>query len=432
MGTATGIIIGVLILSIMMIVHEFGHYWTGRRLGFKIEEFSIFMGPVLFSWERNQIKYSLKLLPIGASVRFAGEYGEEGEESKDPRVFYNKPKWARCLVVGTGPVLNLISGAIALLLMFSIFGYSIPVLSSVVPDTLAATAGLAAGDRVLAIDGHSVNTTLDYQFIASFVPYDNPITIEVRHKNGQIGTFVLQPRYEDRYRLGITIDTNSAVISSVEADSNQGHPVLQAGDTLVAAQGVPYSNYEQFAAAVENSAGQAIVITVIRGGKTLDLTMVATKYNDPVPSGIYFASSKAFGPAVEQSLLWPWSIIKATLRSIGMLFAGTVKPQDALSGPVGVVTMITDVVQQKEPISQKIFALLWLFALVSVSLGFMNLLPIPPLDGNHLVLIGIEAVRGKRLSLKAQNIIGLVGVAIIVVLALAGLFFDVLRLINRA
>ena len=90
-----GILVGLLILSIMMFVHELGHYLTGRRLGFNIEEFSIFMGPVLFSWERNHIRYSLKLLPIGASVRFSGEYPEPGEHSSDPGDFYNRPKWAR-------------------------------------------------------------------------------------------------------------------------------------------------------------------------------------------------------------------------------------------------------------------------------------------------------------------------------------------------
>ena len=99
-----GIVVGLLILSIMMIVHELGHFVTGRRLGFKIEEFSIFMGPVLFSWTRKDIKYSIKLLPIGASVRFAGEYTEDGTEPGAPGHFFNRPKWARAIVISTGQI----------------------------------------------------------------------------------------------------------------------------------------------------------------------------------------------------------------------------------------------------------------------------------------------------------------------------------------
>ena len=120
--------------------------------------------------------------------------------------------------------------------------------------------------------------------------------------------------------------------------------------------------------------------------------------------GIYFQSSQEFLPAVGQAVLWCGSIIKVTLRSIGMMFTGAIKAQDTLSGPVGVVTIISGRRHGgRQPIADKIYQLLWMFALISVSLGLMNLLPIPPLDGNHLLLIIIEAIRGKRLSEKAQK-----------------------------
>jgi regulator of sigma E protease len=114
-----------------------------------------------------------------------------------------------------------------------------------------------------------------------------------------------------------------------------------------------------------------------------------------------------------------------------MMFSGALKPQETLSGPVGVVSLIGDVVNQKQPISETIYQLLWLFAIISVSLGFMNLLPIPPLDGHHLVLIGVEAIRGRRLSVKVQSMIGYIGFALIIGLALMGLVFDIMRLSGR-
>jgi regulator of sigma E protease len=428
-----GIVIGILILSLMMFLHELGHYLTGRRLGFTIEEFSIFMGPVLYSWTRNNIKYSIKMLPIGASVRFAGEYGDdETPKIDDPGRFFSRPKWARSIVIGTGPVVNLLSGVLALALMFSIFGYTVPVLGDVSPGTLAAHASLVKGDQIIGIEGHVVNTVIDYAGIVNFINPAKPLHLEIKKASGEVVPVILEPETRERYRLGITIKAGQAdVIDSVDAASNGGNPVLLAGDKLLAVNGIPFEKYDEFVNAVETSAGKTITITVSRNGETKDLEMVATKYNDPVALGISFQGRNEFFPAIGQAFQWPWSIIKLTLRSFGMLFAGTIKPQDALSGPVGVVTYINDVVTVQQPLSDKIQNLLWLFALVSVSLGFMNLLPIPPLDGYHLVLIVVEAIRRKRLTIKTQNIIGIIGIGVIVLLAVAGLVFDIMRLVNR-
>lgn len=429
-----GILVGLLILSIMMIVHELGHYLTGRRLGFNIEEFSIFMGPVLFSWERNHIRYSLKLLPIGASVRFSGEYPEPGEQSSDPGDFYNRPKWARAIVIGTGPALNLLSGVLAFLIMFSAFGYTIPVLDTVREGTLAAEAGLEPGDRVIRAAGQTVRTTLDYSGAEMMTAYDQPMTLTIEKADGQRRELVLEPRFETNDRLGVTVrltDEDQAVIETVDPASNQNQPVLQAGDQLLSVDGVPYADAAGFSQAIQDADGQPIRVEVLRDGQTQVIEMVATRYEDAIPRGVYFASSQEFVPAIGQSFQWSWSIVKVTVRSIGMLFTGQMRAQDTLAGPVGVVTMISDVVSEEQPLSEKIFQLLWMFALISVSLGFMNLLPIPPLDGNHLILIGVEAIRGRRLSVRVQNAIGMVGIGLIIALALLGLTFDLLRLSGR-
>jgi regulator of sigma E protease len=429
-----GIVIGLLILSVMMIVHELGHFLTGRRLGFKIEEFSIFMGPVLFSWTRRGIKYNIKALPIGASVRFAGEYSEDGTPDDEPGHFFNRPKWARAIVIVTGPLLNLFSGFLAFLLMFSIYGYTIPVIAGVQQGTLAAKAGLQTGERIVGIENDTVRTTLDYSGLEMFISQDVPLTLKVKGLDGTVRTVVLQPEKVARYRLGITIEKVAGLsgvrIATVDATSNGGSPLLKVGDNLLAVNGVAYED-ANFAKTIEDSAGNPIRVTVIRDAQTIDLTMKATQYLDPMARGIYFQASHQFLPAVGQSFLWCGSIIKVTLRSIGMMFTGVVKPQDTLSGPVGVVTIISDVVSADQSLADKIYQLLWMFALISVSLGLMNLLPIPPLDGNHLLLIVIEAIRRKRLSEKAQSVIGIAGLSLIILLAAAGLIFDVMRLINR-
>ncbi len=426
-----GIVVGILILSIMMIVHELGHFLTGRALGFKIEEFAIFMGPKLFSTERNGIRYSLRLLPIGASVSFAGEYEDEGQPSTDPGHFFNRPKWARALVIATGPALNLLSGILAFLIMFAAFGYTIPVVPEIYADTQAAAAGLKAGDRILTAEGDAIRTTLDYGFVEYFLSPTAPLNLTVRGSDGTVRSVSVAPAYRKGYRLGVSVRPStdgSGVIESVDPSSNAGQPVLKAGDVLVSAAGAPYSDRTAFSKAVSATAGQPFTIKVLRDDQPLELTMAATEYNDLLPRGITFASSREFLPAISQSVQSSWSIVKLTVKSIGRLIAGEIKPRDSLSGPVGVVTMISDVVTNNVSIVDKVIELLWMFALVSVSLGFMNLLPIPPLDGNHLLLIGIEAIRGRRLSPRVQGIIGFIGIAIIILLALTGLFFDIQRL----
>ncbi len=431
-----GVVIGILILSVMMIVHELGHFLTGRALGFTIEEFSIFMGPKIFSTERNGIRYSLRLLPIGASVSFAGEYEEDGDVSDDPGAFFNRPKWARAIVIATGPALNLLSGILAFLIMFTAFGYQLPVIPDIYENTQAASSDLRAGDRILTAGGDVIRTPLDYGFVEFFHKQTEPLELTVRGTDGTVRQVTINPTYRKNYRLGVTVQPateqdNGGVINAVEADSNGGNPVLQPGDVIVAAAGAPYSDREAFSAAVAATAGKPFTITVQRQGQELDLTMAATEYNDLLARGVYFTSSKAFLPAVEQSIQSSWSIVKLTVKSIGRLIAGEIRPRDSLAGPIGVVTMISDTVANDITLTQKVIELLWMFALISVSLGFMNLLPIPPLDGNHLLLIGLEAIRGKRLSPKVQSMIGIIGITLIIMLALAGLFFDILRLAER-
>jgi regulator of sigma E protease len=431
-----GVFIGIVLLSLLMIVHELGHFLTGRRLGFRILEFSLFMGPVLYSWNRNGIAYSIRLLPIGASVRFAGEEDEavSGLDPADPGLFFNRPRWARAVVIATGPAINLLSGVLAFLILFSSFGCTIPVIQDTAAGTLARQAGLMAGDRILTANGEPVRTTLDYSAVELFTPPDQPVELRVAAPDGGQRTVVLKPARTEEYRLGVMIEPEQqgegAVIAEVEPNSNNGRPLLQAGDVLLAVNGIPYSESEAFRAAIQDSAGQPLTVDILRQGKPLQVTMVATRTETNVPRGVWFATQRAFLPAVGQSFQWSWSIIKVTVRSIGAILTGQLQAKDTLSGPVGVVSMVSTVVENKQPLADKIYQLLWLFALISVSLGFMNLLPVPPLDGNHLVLTAVEAIRGKRLEPRTQTIIGMIGLALLVFLGLAGLYFDLLRLLG--
>ena len=147
--TILGILAGVLILGLIMVIHELGHFLAGLLFGFKIDQFSIFMGPVLFERERNGIRYNIKSIPLGASVSFAGESseieGQEGEhdyDADDPDLFENKPKWQRAIVIAMGPVLNFVTALIVFSLLFTATGAVVPVIGRVEPQSLIAETAI--------------------------------------------------------------------------------------------------------------------------------------------------------------------------------------------------------------------------------------------------------------------------------------------------
>ncbi|NCU25822.1 RIP metalloprotease, partial [Candidatus Nomurabacteria bacterium] len=187
-----GIFIGILILSLMMLVHELGHYITGRLLGFKIIEFSIFMGPVITSWtsKKTGIKYSLKLLPIGASVRFVGEEGMGEDASEDPESFNLKPAWKRAIVLSTGAGINILSGIIALSILFSTTGFVTTEISQIQTDSQAATVSLDPGVKVISVNGARIITSIDYAMEMSFIPPDNNVDLIVKDpETGEVNDF---------------------------------------------------------------------------------------------------------------------------------------------------------------------------------------------------------------------------------------------------
>ena len=140
-----GIIIGLLILSLILIIHEAGHFFIGRKLGFKVVEFSIFMGPRLLSWERKGVRYSIKAIPLGASVEFAGEYSEEeGSDKNIEGNFFSQAIWKRALTMLAGPGFNLIAAFLAFILLFSINGFSSTKIDTISNNSLAYAAGMQA------------------------------------------------------------------------------------------------------------------------------------------------------------------------------------------------------------------------------------------------------------------------------------------------
>ncbi len=159
-----GIITALIILSLMLFLHELGHFIAGRKLGFRVEEFSIFMGPRLLSWEKNGVRYSLKALPIGASVQFAGEYPDEEEDYKmKPGDFYAQPVWARFITLLAGPFMNVLTAFLIFVIIFASLGFATTKVAELEEGSLAEQADLRPGEKIVRMNGSKIKCDFDLQ-----------------------------------------------------------------------------------------------------------------------------------------------------------------------------------------------------------------------------------------------------------------------------
>ncbi|MDD4368096.1 MAG: RIP metalloprotease RseP [Oscillospiraceae bacterium] len=446
MERLVGIIIALLALSIMMLIHELGHFIVGRKLGFKIDELMIFMGPVVWQTERKGIRYTLRLFPIGAAVQFAGEY-EQADESeaglavaggvtpppKDPALFMNRPKRYRAAVLAAGSLANILSGILIFFLLFATTGYTIPVLNTVEAGTQAADAGLQAGDEIIRLAGERIYTSADASLALYFAGSDSDgISITVR-RDGQEIEALLTPVLSTVYQVGISTQTTTdGRLEVVEISSwqNGGDPVFEEGDIILKV-GDTEVTLDNFATELAPYQGAAAPITVFRQGQEQVIYSTSKAVATANSTGLALTVSHNVLRALPYSFQYGWSTIRGSFQAIGALISGKIAASDALSGPVGIVSMISDVVvESRINWGEKFLELLNMIALISLSLGFTNLLPIPLLDGNHLLLLAVEAIRGKALSAKVRNVISAIGLVIIIFLFAYGLYLDIGRILQ--
>lgn len=441
--TILGIVVGLLLLSIMMLVHELGHFLAGKALGFKIISFNIFMGPIL--WQRrgkDGVLYALRLIPIGASVEFAGEDSGINEDPEnpevneqldpdDPSLFYNRPRWARAIVIAMGPLINFLTAILAFIILFSAFGTAIPEVDQVDPNSPAAEVGLESGDRLLKMNGYRIYSVLDYGMASQFMQSDEN-EIMVRKADGSKREYVLTMPTVERYKVGVLYnmrDDGRILIDEVDAESNQGNPVLQAGDELLEINGNKISDPKAFDVQ-DGTTKDTLDLLVLREGQELSLQMIAETYETQLASGIInMKSATRLTEKMQQAFVYPISIIQSTFKGLSMIFSGQIKARDGLAGPVAIVGMVGGVVQGKEDVLVKVEQLLLLFGFISVAIGFTNLLPIPPLDGFHLLTLAIEGIRRKDLPMKLKERIAMVGFIIIILLFVLVFYLDISRLI---
>ncbi|MEO9818756.1 MAG: RIP metalloprotease RseP [Paracoccaceae bacterium] len=425
----------IVALSVIVAIHEYGHYIVGRWSGIHADVFSIGFGPVLWSrHDKRGTRWQIAALPFGGYVKFAGDANaasgkdEEAMEaaSDDPdalrRTMHGAPLWARAATVTAGPVFNFILS----ILVFSMIGYSTGIISD--PLTVGElrplpneTNELRSGDVVLEIDGNPLPDRDDQNYSSFFSAL--PMTADLEYTVEREGTrIVVQgPHYQSP--LIHTVAPQSAAISAG----------LESGDVIVAIDDVTINTFPEIKAAVESSNGRPLKLGVWRNGEVLEKTLkplpanilteddgFQTVWRIGIASGAPFDGAReapGVGQALSGGVRQTWAVIDGTFSFLGGMIAGQVSTCN-LSGPIGIAQTAGQMA------SQGTTSFIWLIALLSTAVGLMNLFPIPALDGGHLVFYAYEAVTGRPPSDAALRILMTFGFAMILMLMILATVTD--------
>ena len=429
----TGIIAVAIGLGVMVLVHEWGHFVLARLFGVRVEVFSIGFGPRLFGVRRGPTDYRISALPLGGYVRMAGDNPAE-ERRGDPDEFLSKPRWQRCLIALAGPTTNFLMAVVLTAALF-VHGGEQPsyadkpvAIAGVVKGSPADKAGIEAGDRIVGFDGVN-NPTWDrvaLELALSAPGHSLPVKID---RNGQLLTTSVQSEPQPFNALGYPAEP--VVVGAVAPNLPALHAGLKEGDVIVAANGQHLDAPSQFSELVQRNGGNPMTLDLLRNGEPLSLQLTPM-WGDPgdgMPRweiGITFrfvTSPKRYSPPAALWKATQFHIVLANklIYLVGQLFTGKVSLKQ-VQGPLGIV-------QESSRAAKRGFGdLISLMALVSLNLGILNLLPIPILDGGHILMLGIEGLLRHDLSLRIKERFVTVGMVFLLLIFLIVMYNDVLRL----
>lgn len=463
-------LVGFLItIGVLVAFHEFGHYWVARRLGVKVLVYSLGFGKTLWSVRRgaDQTEYRIAALPLGGFVKMLDEREAPVPAAEQHRAFNRQPVWKRFLVVLAGPVANILLAWMLWMGMFMVGVQGVlPKVGTLTPTSLLAEAGLTDGDVITRVDGQSVHSLSDLRLaVLEGGVARQTVSIDFErqgavHKSmlDLSGLNPLKGNTTGSVRdvlkeIGYTLWTppGDAVIHKVLPGSVAAAAGLAAGDEITAINGAPYRDPWRLIRAIEDHPGQAVTLSFLRGGVERTLTVIpkAERVNTPDTQG------KIVGRIGAQLGLAPAALAKAKAQGVDLLVVERYGPIEALSMAVerswamttltfrvfaGLLTGQASLSNLSGPVAIAEFAgqslligfstFLGFMALVSLSLAIMNLLPVPLLDGGHLVMYGIEAVRGKPVGPVFEAMATKVGLFFLVSLMAVAFYNDISRLLH--
>lgn len=446
MHTLLAFIFAILIL---VSLHEFGHYIVARLCGVKVVRFSVGFGKPFFTRKRGDTEWCLAPIPLGGYVKMVDTREGEVSEADLPYAFDKQHPAKRIAIVAAGPLTNL---ALAVLLYGLSFSFGVtelrPYVGTVEPDTIAARAGFQSGDKIQSVNGVSVQDWSSAQTEIALNLEAGKVAVAVQTASGApavltidaAGTEEAGKIAKNQGYIGLMPFKITTVIGGVEKGSPADKAGLKTGDKLTAADGKPITSWQEWANLTRQSPGRKIALTYERAGQTHtadirpdtveqpDHTLIGRVGLRPQPDRAWDAQIRrsyrpsvvrAFGMGWEKTVSHSWT----TLKFFGKLISGNASVSH-ISGPL----TIADIAGQSAELGLQSY--LEFLALVSISLGVLNLLPVPVLDGGHLVFYTAEWIRGKPLSERIQNIGLRFGLALMMLMMAIAFFNDITRLLG--
>ena len=429
---ATNLFAVVVVLGFLIFAHESGHFMFAKLFRVKVLVFSFGFGKRLFGFKKGDTDYRVSLIPLGGYVRMAGDNPEENTEG-NPEEFLSKPKWQRFLILFAGPAMNVLI-AIAFIAAIAMVGteqlVTKPIIGEVLPDKPAAKAGLQTGDRIVRINNEPIDDFDDIRMIVS-MNAGTPLRV-VYERNGVQSTTTLTPEREDGDfgpvgRAGIQYGLEP-IVGRVEPDSPAAAAGLRAGDRILSVNGQPVRALDDYARASDKAKTRPVELVVARGGEQTTLRVEpsadpnAAAWRGVLPQTKLLKLS--FFPALRFSVQENFRMVKLTFAAVGRLFRpeGSMKE---LSGPINIARI------SGEMLRRGWIEFVGLMAMISLQLGIMNLLPIPVLDGGHIMILLIEGIARRELSLRVKERIQQAGFAVLATLMLVVLYNDVISNVLR-
>jgi regulator of sigma E protease len=433
-------------LGILVTFHEFGHYWVARRCGVKVLRFSVGFGKPLWSRiGRDGVEYAIGAIPLGGYVKFldAREADQPQLVSGQPGEYSSAPVWRRIAIAAAGPAFNIAFTVIAFWAMFVIGRPDTqPVLGT--PTALAAEAGFQAGDRITAVGAEHVDSMSSAVLeVAQAAMMRRDVAISVLDPQGNARTRILSlsrlpndiSDSKTFQAIGLSEQPPPALVATVQADSPAAHAGIVAGDRILRINDVPVTNWEDLTRTVGAQAEKdpRLHVVVRRGTDDIPVDLVAKANNEAgAPKwmmgigrkGRDFDAIEHYGPlqAVPAALRETWKTTRNTLAMIGSMLTGEVSTKN-LSSVITIAQVANDSAHQG------VAWFLSFLAVISLSLGILNLLPIPILDGGHLLYYFIELIKGSPLSERALVAGQYVGLALLVTLMSLAFYNDIVRIV---
>ncbi len=411
-------------LGVIVFVHEAGHHMVAKLFGVRVVVFSLGFGKRLWGFQHRGTDYRVSAIPLGGYVRMGGELAEE--RTGDPSDFLAKPRWQRILVYLAGPAMNVVL-SVALIAGVFMAGIELQamqdipsIVGTVEEDSAGAKAGVEPGDRIVRIADKPVDRWKEVAFVLA-TSAERPVEIELLRGETPMRV-VVTPVKVPRYEFGDAGIYPKLLLrfSEIFKDTPAARAGFRSGDEVRRIDGRPVPEVDDFITYIETHAGTEINIEVLRRDDLLTLAVTPEAIEGKGKIGVRLGSFRrlGFGEAIVESIKFNVDIIDKSILILGKLFSNEIAAKSALSGPIEIAAW------SGRAARRGFKDLIYTMGFLSISIGFMNLLPIPVLDGGHISILLVESFLRRDLSLVLKERITQVGFMMLMTLMAMVIFFD--------